>query len=94
MILEHMILSHHGRLEFGAAVQPMTLEAEILHYADNASAKTASMSDALRDPENFPDGGPLSPRGIWTLDRRKAWRGASDWGEATAPLRLVAGDGD
>lgn len=94
MILEHMILSHHGRLEFGAAVQPMTLEAEILHYADNASAKTASMSDALRDPENFPDGGPLSARGIWTLDRRKAWRGASDWGETSAPLRLVAGDGD
>ena len=90
MILEHLILSHHGKLEFGAAVMPMTLEAEILHYADNASAKTASMSDALRDPENFPDGGLLSARGIWTLDRRKAWRGTSDWGEGSAGLRLVA----
>ena len=90
MILEHLILSHHGRLEFGAAVMPMTLEAEILHYADNASAKTASMSDALRDPENFPDGGLLSARGIWTLDRRKAWRGTSDWGEGSSALRLVA----
>jgi 3'-5' exoribonuclease len=90
LILEHMILSHHGRLEYGAAVQPMTLEAEILHYADNASAKTASMSDALRDPENFPDGGPLSARGIWTLDRRKAWRGSSDWGDGSGGLRLMA----
>ena len=90
LILEHMILSHHGRLEYGAAVQPMTLEAEILHYADNASAKTASMSDALRDPENFPDGGPLSAKGIWTLDRRKAWRGSSDWGDGSGGLRLMA----
>ena len=89
LILEHMILSHHGRLEYGAAVQPMTLEAEILHYADNASAKTASMSDALRDPENFPDGGPLSAKGIWTLDRRKAWRGSSDWGDGSGGLRLM-----
>jgi 3'-5' exoribonuclease len=89
MILEHLILSHHGKLEFGAAVPPMTLEAEVLHYADNASAKTESMRDALRDPENFPDGGLLSARGIWTLDRRKAWRGSSDWGEHAGGLRLV-----
>lgn len=90
LILQHLILSHHGKLEFGAAVPPMTLEAEILHYADNASAKSASMSDALRDPENFPDGGPVSARPIWTLDRRKAWRVASDWGDATTGLRLMA----
>ena len=31
----------------------MTLEAEVLHFADNASAKTASMADALADPDNF-----------------------------------------
>jgi 3'-5' exoribonuclease len=81
MLLEHLILSHHGKLEYGAAAVPMTLEAEVLHYADNASAKTASMVDALGDPENFGDGD-LSPRGIWTLDRRRAYRGASDWGLA------------
>jgi 3'-5' exoribonuclease len=79
-LLQHLILSHHGKLEFGAAVPPMTLEAEVLHYADNASAKTASMADALADPEHFPNGAELSARRIWTLDNRRAFKGTSDWG--------------
>ena len=82
MILEHLILSHHGALEFGASVPPLTLEAEILHHADNASAKTASMKGALEDADNFAGDEGLSIRGIWQLDRRRAWRGASDWGRA------------
>jgi 3'-5' exoribonuclease len=84
LILQHLILSHHGKLEFGAPVLPMTLEAEILHHADNTSARTASMAGALQDAENFPDGSTLSPRGIWQLDRRRAWRAASDWGRTGA----------
>ena len=79
-ILHHMILSHHGKLEFGAPVTPMTLEAEVLHYADNASAKTASMSEALADANNFSGDGLVSSRGIWQLDKRRAYRGQSDWG--------------
>lgn len=81
--LQHLILSHHGQLEFGAAVKPMTLEAEILHYADNASAKATSMADALADPENFTGDDPFSSRGIWQIDKRRAYRGASDWGRET-----------
>ena len=80
LLLQHLILSHHGKLEFGAAVPPMTLEAEILHYADNASAKTASMAEALSDPDNFPTDDAVSPRTVWQLDRRRVWRGRSDWG--------------
>jgi 3'-5' exoribonuclease len=79
-LLHHLIASHHGKLEFGAAVPPMTLEAEVLHYADNASAKTASMADALTDPDNFTGSGLVSARSIWQLDRRRAYRGSSDWG--------------
>lgn len=79
-ILQHLVLSHHGRLEFGAAVAPMTLEAEVLHYADNASAKTASMADALADADNFDGDSLVSARGLWQLDRRRAYRGRSDWG--------------
>jgi 3'-5' exoribonuclease len=79
-MLQHLIASHHGRLEFGAPVGPMTLEAEILHLADNASAKVTSMADALGDDDNFHGDEPLSVRGIWQLDRRKAYRGRSDWG--------------
>jgi 3'-5' exoribonuclease len=52
-MLHHLILSHHGRREFGSPVPPATLEAEVLHWADNASAKTASMAEALRAAEAF-----------------------------------------
>jgi 3'-5' exoribonuclease len=79
-ILHHLILSHHGKLEFGAPVYPMTLEAEVIHYADNASAKTRAMADALTTEGNFPDEGSVSSRGIWQLDRRRIYRGTSDWG--------------
>ncbi|HUF35955.1 MAG TPA: HD domain-containing protein [Gemmatimonadales bacterium] len=79
-LLLHLVASHHGRPEFGATAPPMTLEAEVLHYADNASAKTASMAEALADPENFSGGLPLSTRGVWQLDKRRAYRGRSDWG--------------
>ncbi|SHE60475.1 3'-5' exoribonuclease YhaM family protein [Caloramator proteoclasticus] len=37
--LEHCILSHHGTLEMGSPVLPMTLEAIAVHNADKASAE-------------------------------------------------------
>jgi 3'-5' exoribonuclease len=77
-VLLHMILSHHGRLEYGSPVTPMTLEAEVLHWADNASAKTASVGDALESDENFPDGPVSKPQ--WTLDHRRVCRTECDWG--------------
>ena len=79
--LHHLILSHHGQLEFGAAVCPMTLEAEVLHYADNASAKTASMADAIGDPENFSGNELVTARTLWQLDKRRAYRGVVAWGD-------------
>lgn len=36
--IEHALLAHHGRREWGAAVEPQTLEAAIIHYADMLSA--------------------------------------------------------
>jgi 3'-5' exoribonuclease len=81
-LLIHLILSHHGKTEFGAPVPPLTLEAEVIHYADNASAKTASMADALRDPANFSGDALVASQGVWTVDRRKVYRGGSDWGRA------------
>lgn len=83
IILHHLIASHHGRPEFGAAVPPMTLEAEVLHFADNASAKTASMADAVTDPDNFAGEELVSAKALWQLDRRRAYRGRSDWGGKT-----------
>lgn len=79
-LLQHLVLSHHGLLEHGAPVTPMTLEAEVLHFADNASAKSSSMRDALEAEENFGAGELVSSRAIWQLDRRRVYRGRCDWG--------------
>lgn len=37
-MLRHIILSHHGVLEFGAVVVPMSIEAHIVHHADAVDA--------------------------------------------------------
>jgi 3'-5' exoribonuclease len=79
-LLQHMILSHHGKEEFGAAVRPMTLEAEILHYADNASAKAANMAEVLDDPTNFSAEALVTSKKPWQLDGRRGYRGKSAWG--------------
>lgn len=78
--LLHIVLSHHGALEFGSPVQPMTLEAEIVHWADEASAKAGDMQDELADPELFPPGSAaeLSAKRSWRLGRR-LWRRPAPW---------------
>ena len=79
-LLQHLILSHHGKLEFGAPVEPMTLEAELLHHADDASAKSDSMAKAVAAQDNFNGDELVSARNIWQLDRRRVFRGKSTWG--------------
>ena len=79
-LLQHLVLSHHGKLEFGAPIEPMTLEAELLHHADDASAKSDSMAHALAGAENFNGDELISARSIWQLDRRRVFRGKSAWG--------------
>ena len=81
-LLLHLVLSHHGRLEYGSPIAPLTLEAEVLHWADNASARTASMAEALRDADAFTEG-LISQKRVWQLDHRRPYRGASDWGRAS-----------
>ena len=44
----HLILSHHGRHEFGAPVLPMTQEAIVLHHLDDIDAKM-NYTDQLRE---------------------------------------------
>ena len=76
--LQHLILSHHGALEFGSPVKPMTLEAEIVHWADESSAKANDMMEALEDQDAFRSGGELSDRNIWRVGRR-VWRRPHTW---------------
>lgn len=39
LLLEHLVLSHQGRREFGAPVEPMTAEAVALHFLDDLDSK-------------------------------------------------------
>ena len=76
--LQHMVLSHHGALEFGSPVQPMTAEAEIVHWADEASAKGNDMLESIADDGEFGTGGEFSDRRPWRVGHR-VWRRQHDW---------------
>jgi 3'-5' exoribonuclease len=76
--LQHFILSHHGSLEFGAAVPPMTTEAEIVHWADETSAKANDMLESLADPDHFTGNDPFSSKRPWRLGK-KIWRSGAGW---------------
>ncbi len=66
MLLEHMLISHHGEPEFGAAVRPLFLEAEILSQLDTLDANIYEIESCLTD---------VSPREFsarqWALHDRK-----------------------
>jgi 3'-5' exoribonuclease len=47
--IEHLIVSHHGHKEFGAPVEPMTIEAMILSAADDLDAKINQVRQALAE---------------------------------------------
>lgn len=65
LLLEHMILSHHGEAEYGSPRKPMFPEAELLHFIDVIDARMNEMEGILaRIPE-----GVFSER-VWSLDRR------------------------
>jgi 3'-5' exoribonuclease len=47
--IEHIIVSHHGHKEFGAPVEPMTIEAMILSAADDLDARINQVRQALAE---------------------------------------------
>jgi 3'-5' exoribonuclease len=51
-LLEHLIISHHGKCEFGSPKMPMFPEALMLHYLDDLDSKMESMrAHFQREPE-------------------------------------------
>ena len=68
----HIVLSHHGRLEFGSPVLPKTPEALLVHYLDDLDGKLEAMFRAIEDgPEN----GSWSPfsRSLERMIYRRRW---------------------
>jgi len=52
--LEHLVISHHGKLEFGSPKKPMTAEALAFHFIDNLDAKLAGFWQAYRESNPAP----------------------------------------
>ncbi len=52
LVLEHIILSHHGEAAFGAVKTPSTPEAILVSLLDNVDAKTAMALAATRQERN------------------------------------------
>lgn len=53
ILLEHMVLSHHGEPEYGSPIRPLIIEALLLNLIDNLDSK---MVYALKNLENIEEG--------------------------------------
>ncbi len=69
LLLEHMILSHHGQPEFGSPVMPLTKEALLLSLIDNLDSKMVVVNKATEDLEP----GSFSTK-VFPLDNRSFYK--------------------
>ena len=69
VLLEHMVLSHHGQQEFGSPVMPLTKEALLLSLVDNLDSKMVVVNKAIADvePGNFSNK-------VFSLDNRSFYK--------------------
>ena len=65
VLLQHLILSHHGEPEFGAAVRPLCAEAELLGLIDAVDSRM----EIYRETYDTMDAGTFSPR-IFALEKK------------------------
>ncbi len=68
-VLQHIIISHHGRPEYGAAKLPSTPEAIFVAILDNLDAKTSMGLEAARPLEPGMTTGDFTDK-IWALESR------------------------
>ena len=73
LLLKHLVLAHHGKLEYGSPVRPQLLEAEVLHHIDLLDATITMMSNALDKTEP----GAFSER-VFGLDNRSFYKPSSN----------------
>ena len=78
MLVLHLILSHHGKLEFGSPKLPMIPEALMLNFLDDMDAKMQTVATEFqRAARQGKAPGEMTDR-IWALDQRtmlntRAW---------------------
>ncbi len=82
----HMILSHHGKLEFGSPKLPMIPEALMLNFIDDLDAKMQAVSAEFDKSAREGKGPDELTNKVWALDNRqflntKRWLGEGKHGE-------------
>jgi len=55
MKLRHIMVSHHGELEFGSPKRPKTLEALLVNYVDDLDAKANAFREFMNDADDDSD---------------------------------------
>lgn len=50
--LKHIVLAHHGHLEYGSPKRPHTIEAQLLHHLDDMDSKLNSIQTFMRAERN------------------------------------------
>lgn len=68
-LLQHMILSHHGKNEYGSPVLPQLREAEIVNFIDNMDARIQMFDKVLQQTES----GEYSKR-VFSLENRTVYK--------------------
>lgn len=69
VLLQHMVLSHHGQTEFGAAVVPQCAESELLSYIDMIDSRMEIYREEFADMKT----GEFSDR-IFALDGKRVYK--------------------
>ena len=67
----HMILSHHGKLEFGSPKLPMIPEALALSFVDDFDAKMMAVQQEFEKSEREGRAGDEMTGKVWSLDNRQ-----------------------
>ncbi|MGA2754354.1 MAG: HD domain-containing protein [Terracidiphilus sp.] len=79
----HMILSHHGKLEFGSPKLPMIPEALVLNFLDDLDAKMQAMASEFEKSAREGRAPDELTGKVWALDQRqllntRAWLGKNE----------------
>jgi 3'-5' exoribonuclease len=88
-LIEHLILSHHGQLEFGSPKLPLFPEAMLLHHLDNMDSKMELMRSTIaRNPLGAEWTGYVPAIERYVLDKDRYLNGAPE--PPPAPSRPAA----
>jgi 3'-5' exoribonuclease len=87
VLVEHLVLSHHGKYEYGSPKLPMTAEAILLHYLDDLDAKMQTVRNEFARNEG--NGRPGAEMTEWVRSLERPLLNTQAYLEAAMPAPTV-----